>query len=152
MYRALLLLPLLLLACSDRDLCAESPLCEKDQAINCEPTCTVGPCSTGPSVLECGGSAQCTIVPGDLSSSRFHRSRALCVEEGSESCDPATAAPPVCDGTGLIQGCSEYKRVIRASCSQAALYFTRTDCCRGGGGGQEDGGTPDGGAPTDGGR
>jgi hypothetical protein len=44
-------------------------------------------------------------------------------------------------------GCSGYKRIIRASCSQSALYFTSADCCRGTG--QEDGGMP--GGSTDGG-
>ncbi|ADO74069.1 hypothetical protein [Stigmatella aurantiaca] len=145
----LLLLPLLLLACSDRDLCTEAPLCEDGRAINCEPSCPVGPCSTGPSSLACGESATCTIVPGDLASPRFFRSRALCVEEGSASCDPATAGPPVCPGDGLIQGCSAYKRVIRAPCAQAVLYFTNVACCSGAG--PVDGGTPDGGTSSDGG-
>jgi hypothetical protein len=97
------------------------------------------------------------VVVGDTSSQRFFRSRALCIEDGSASCDPDTAGPPVCDGSGLVMCCSGYKRVIRASCSQAGLYFTNADCCRTGaqsdggtqtdGGTQPDGGTSDGGSP-----
>ncbi len=148
MHRLLLLTPLfLLLGCSGRDYCAETPLCEEDKAINCERSCTVGPCSTGANIVECGGTATCSVVVGDLTSQRFFRSRALCIEDGSASCDPATAPPPTCDGSGLVMGCSGYKRVIRASCSQAALYFTSADCCRTTT--QPDGGTP--GGPTDGG-
>lgn len=138
---------LLLLACSGRDYCAEAPLCEEDKAINCERSCTVGPCSTGANIVDCGATASCSVVAGDLSSQRFFRSRALCIEDGSASCDPATAPPPTCDGSGLVMGCSGYKRVIRASCSQSALYFTSADCCRGTA--QSDGGTP--GGSTDGG-
>jgi hypothetical protein len=150
-YRVLSLAPLLfLLACSERDLCAEAPLCEEDRAINCEPTCTVGPCSTGSHTLECGENATCSIVTGDVSSARFFRSRALCVQEGSASCDPATSGAPVCEGTSVVVGCSDYKRVIRAPCAQSALYFTNAPCCRGGGSG--DGGVADGGTSTDGGR
>jgi hypothetical protein len=150
--RALLLAPLfLLLSCSDRDYCAEAPSCDRDLAINCEPSCTVGPCSTGPHLLECGDTASCTVVVGETSSPRFFRSRALCVEEGSASCEPTTAAAPVCDGQGAITGCSGYKRVIRAPCAQAALYFTESACCRNTG--QPDGGTDGGtGGSTDGGR
>ncbi len=148
MHRPLLLAPLLLLlSCSSRDYCAEAPLCEQDKAINCEPSCTVGPCSTGPNIVDCGGSASCSVVVGETSSPRFFRSRALCIEDGSASCDPATAPPPTCDGSGLVMGCSGYKRIIRASCSQAALYFTSADCCRATA--QPDGGMPDG--STDGG-
>ena len=159
MYRALLLAPLLLLlGCSERDVCAEAPLCEEDVAINCEPTCTVGPCSTGPHRLECGETATCAIVTGEVGSQRFFRSRALCVQEGTASCDPATAGAPTCEGTSVVVGCSEYKRLIRAPCGQAALYFTEAACCRGGGfpldgGTTTDGGTSrDGGTTTDGGR
>ncbi|MDY7228630.1 hypothetical protein [Hyalangium rubrum] len=160
MYRLLPLAPLLwLLACNDRDLCAESPLCEENRAVNCEPSCTVGPCSNGPNILPCGESAMCSIVPGDINSQRFFRSRALCVQEGSASCDPTTSGAPTCDGQGaqgIISGCSEYKRVIRASCTQAGLYFSNTACCQGEptDGGTPDGGTstPDGGTSTDGGR
>jgi hypothetical protein len=148
-YRILSLAPLFLwLSCASRDTCAEAPLCEEDHAINCERSCTVGPCSTGANTVDCGASASCTVVVGDTTSPRFFRSRALCIEEGSESCDPAVAGAPLCDGQGLVVGCSGYKRVIRASCSQAALYFTNADCCRGsstGDGGIPDGGSPDGG-------
>jgi hypothetical protein len=149
----LLLLPLLLVACSDPDLCIGAPTCDEGRAINCEPSCAVGPCSTGPSILVCGEETACTIVPGDLASPRFFRSRALCVEEGSASCDPTTAGPPVCLGDGLIRGCSEYKRVIQASCSQAVLYFQDIACCSGASpadGGVPDGGSPDGGSPDGG--
>jgi hypothetical protein len=150
--RTLILVPLfLLLSCSGTDYCAEAPLCENDKAINCERTCSVGPCSTGANIVECGPTASCSVVVGDLSSQRFFRSRALCVEDGSASCDAATAGAPVCDGQGLVMGCSGYNRIIRASCSQAGLYFTHSDCCRGNnqgdGGTQTDGGTPDGGSP-----
>jgi hypothetical protein len=146
--RPLLLTPLLLLlACSDRDYCAETPLCEEDKAINCERTCTVGPCSTGPNIVDCGATASCSVVVGDPTSQRFFRSRALCIEDVSASCEPATAPPPTCDGSGLVMGCSGYKRVIRASCSQSALYFTSADCCRATA--QPDGGVP--GGSTDGG-
>jgi hypothetical protein len=144
--RALFLVPLfLLLSCSGDDECAKAPLCEDDKAINCERTCTVGPCSTGPNTVDCGPTASCSVVVGDTNSQSFFRSRALCIEEGSASCEPSTSGPPVCDGQGLVVGCSGYKRIIRASCSQAGLYFTSSDCCRGGG--QGDGGVPDGGSP-----
>jgi hypothetical protein len=146
MHRALSLIPLLLLSCSDRDYCAEAPLCEEGKAINCQRSCLVGPCSTGAHLFECGGSASCTVAVGDSTSALFFSARALCVEEGSAPCDPATAGAPVCDGLGAIMGCSGYKRVIRAPCSQAALYFTSSDCCRGilpGDGGVPDGGSPD---------
>ncbi|WP_224244301.1 hypothetical protein [Hyalangium gracile] len=146
MSKALLLVPLLLLlSCSDDDDCAKTPLCEEDKALNCERSCSVGPCSTGLNTVECGAAATCELVVGETSSPRFFRSRALCVEEGSASCDPDTAGAPVCEGQGLIIGCSGYKRVIRASCSQAGLYFTNSDCCRTGNPG--DGGVPDGGSP-----
>lgn len=138
---------LLLLACSARDYCAEAPLCEEDKAINCERSCTVGPCSTGANIVECGGPASCSVVVGDISSQRFFRSRALCIEDGSPPCDPALSPPPICDGSGLVIGCSGYKRIIRASCSQSALYFTTADCCRGVD--QPDAGMPNG--STDGG-
>jgi hypothetical protein len=147
-HRPLLLAPLLLLlSCSDRDYCAEAPLCEQDKAINCERACTVGPCSTGPNIVECGATAACSVVVGDPTSQRFFRSRALCIEEGSASCDPEASPPPTCDGSGLVMGCSGYKRIIRASCSQSALYFTSAECCRGTD--QPDGGMP--GGSTDGG-
>ncbi|XXF76482.1 hypothetical protein P2318_26005 [Myxococcaceae bacterium GXIMD 01537] len=157
--RFLTLAPLLLLcACSETDYCAEAPLCEDGRAINCEPSCTVGPCSTGPHFQTCAESEACTIVPGDLTSSRYFRSRALCVQ-GAEACDPATAGPPSCDGQGSVTGCSGYKRVIHTSCSQAGLYFESAPCCRGApnpstpDAGTPDGGVPDGGTSgTDGGR
>lgn len=146
MSRALLLVPLfLLLSCSDDDDCAKAPLCDNDKAINCERSCTVGPCSTGLNTLDCGPTASCSVVVGDTSSQRFFRSRALCIEDGSASCDPNTSGPPVCDGQGAITGCSGYKQIIRASCSQAGLYFTSSECCRGGS--QGDGGVPGGGSP-----
>ncbi len=149
MYRVLCLAPLLLLlACSGRDLCAEAPLCEENRATNCEPTCTVGPCSTGAHTLECGEEATCSIVLGDPASARYFRSRALCVQEGSASCDPATAGAPVCEGNKVVTGCSGYRRIIRAPCAQSALYFTDAPCCRSGG----NGGGTDGGTSTDGGR
>jgi hypothetical protein len=150
--RALCLAPLLLLllSCADHDYCGEAPLCDNDRAINCERTCSVGPCSTGQNIVECGTAATCSVVVGDANSARFFASRAMCVEEGSASCDPATAGAPVCDGQGLIIGCSGYNRVIRASCSQAGLYFTQSECCRTGipsDGGLPDAGTPDAGSP-----
>ncbi len=150
MNRLLPLLPLLLaLACSDRDLCAEAPLCEENRAINCEISCTVGPCSTGGYSIECGDDATCTVHPGDLNSPGFSRSRALCVQEGSASCDPETAAAPLCDDQGGVTGCSGYKRLIRVPCAQAGVYFKSAACCRSGN--PPDAGTPDGGTSPDGG-
>lgn len=150
MSRALFLAPLLLLLSCSHDDCADAPLCDNGKAVNCERTCSVGPCSTGVNTLDCGDSATCSVVVGDTNSSRFFHSRALCIENGSASCDPSTYGTPVCDGAGLVMGCSGYNRVIRASCSQAGLYFTSADCCRQGNpgdGGIPDGGSPDGGSP-----
>lgn len=143
----------LLSACSSEPTCAEAPRCDEEGvALNCEPSCTVGPCSTGPHLLQCGEGERCTVVTGDLGSAHYHRSRALCVQ-GGEACDPATAGAPVCDGTGMVTGCSGYKRVIRTACSQAGLYFENAGCCRSGSTpSPSDGGVPDGGsAGTDGG-
>ncbi len=150
---------LLLSACSSSDPCAEAPLCDEEGlAINCEPGCTVGPCSNGPQFQQCSEAETCTIVSGDINSPRFFRSRALCTQSG-EACDPATAGAPVCDGAGAVTGCSAYKRTIRIACSQSGLYFENAACCRGGNvPGPSDGGTSDGGVPngggsgTDGGR
>ncbi|HLL52430.1 MAG TPA: hypothetical protein VK447_02730 [Myxococcaceae bacterium] len=132
---------LLATGCPARDYCAESPLCEDNRAINCEPICQVGPCSNGPKFRECGASATCRIVPGDPSSARFFRGRAVCVLPQTDVCDPATAPAPTCDGLGNITGCSAYRRVIVASCSQAGLFFAQPACCASG----ADGGVPDGG-------
>ncbi len=146
--RLLLLAALLLLsACSSSDLCAEAPSCDEEGlAINCEPGCTVGPCSNGPQFQQCAEAEACSIVTGDINSPRFFRSRALCTQS-ADACDPATAAAPVCDGAGAVTGCSAYKRVIRISCSQAGLYFENAACCRGG----TNPGPPDAGSGTDGG-
>ncbi len=134
--------------CSE-DLCAQAPRCDDTEAINCETACTVGPCSTGPTVQECGEGASCTVVPGSRSDSRFYRSRAVCALE-REACNPADAPPPVCEGNRLVTGCSAYLRNIRVPCSQAGLYFAQVPaCCQGGGGdagtdaGTGDAGTPD---------
>lgn len=149
---------LLLSACSTSDPCNEAPKCDGTLAINCEPSCLVGPCSNGAQFTTCTESETCTIIPGDVSSSRFFRSRALCVQ-GTGSCDPATSGAPTCDGQGNVSGCSAYKHVIHTSCSQAGLYFEDAACCRNGGtpgtpdAGTSDGGVPDGGTgATDGGR
>jgi hypothetical protein len=135
-----------LAGCPARDYCAESPLCEDNRAVNCEPSCQVGPCSNGPKFRECGAQTRCEIRPGDPSSTRFFRARAVCVLPQTDVCDPATAPTPTCDGLGNITGCSAYKRVIVASCSQAGLFFASSACCASGpGDGGTDGGTPDGG-------
>lgn len=149
-----LLLVLLTSACSGGDLCSQAPRCDGTEALNCEPTCTVGPCSSGPSVQECGEDTTCTVVPGDRNDPRFYRSRAVCAKELA-ACNPADAAPPVCEEGRFAVGCSAYRRTIRVSCSQAGLYFTQAPaCCSGTGGdagtpdaGTGDGGIPDAGAP-----
>lgn len=145
---------LLLSACTERDLCAETPLCEDGRAINCESACTVGPCSNGPQFQACGEAEACTIVLGDQETQRFRRSRAVCAQ-GQDACDPTTASAPTCDSEGNVTGCSAYKRTIRVSCSQAGLFFENAACCRGGTTPPPptDGGVPDGGtSATDGGR
>jgi hypothetical protein len=147
---------LLLSACSERDLCAETPLCEEGRAINCESACTVGPCSNGPQFQTCGEAESCTVVLGDQETQRFRRSRAVCAQ-GEATCEPATAGPPTCDSEGNVTGCSAYKRTIRVACAQSGLFFENAACCRGivppntttdGGTSGTDGGT----SGTDGGR
>ena len=54
----------------------------------------------------------CSVVPGDVNSQRFFRSRALCVQEGNASCDPATAGAPVCEGTSVVIGGFGYNRAL----------------------------------------
>ncbi|MFP2924980.1 hypothetical protein ACLESO_07130 [Pyxidicoccus sp. 3LG] len=142
-----LLLVLLLSACSD-DLCAAAPRCDDTEAINCEPTCAVGPCSTGPTVQDCGEETTCTVVPGDRNDARFYRSRAVCARNLT-ACNPAESPPPTCEGDRFVTGCSAYRRDIRVACSQAGLYFSQAPaCCQGS---AEDGGTdaglPDAGRP-----
>lgn len=144
---------LLLSACTERDLCAETPLCEEGRAINCESACTVGPCSNGPQFQTCGEAEACTVVLGDQETQRFRRSRAVCAQ-GQDACDPATAGAPTCDGERNVTGCSAYKRTIRVACSQAGLFFEDAACCRGvtTSPPPTDGGLPDGGTSgTDGG-
>ena len=138
------------LSCSSEDLCGESPLCDNNAATNCEPSCTVGPCSNAPFTEDCGQNATCQIATGDINSTQFFRSRAVCVVAGSSSCDPASSPAPTCDGLGNIQGCSAYKQVIIAPCDNAGLFFANSDCCTqpfdgGTDGGLGDGGLPDGG-------
>ncbi|WP_240359169.1 hypothetical protein [Pyxidicoccus trucidator] len=140
-------------ACSGGDLCAQAPRCDDSEALNCETACAVGPCSTGPTVQDCGEGATCTVVPGNRTDSRFYGSRAVCALERT-ACNPADAPPPVCEGDRLVTGCSAYLRNIRVPCSQAGLYFTRVPaCCLGGTGdggmdaGTRDAGTGDGGIP-----
>ncbi|MCP3145068.1 hypothetical protein [Pyxidicoccus xibeiensis] len=147
-----LLLVLLTSACSD-DLCASAPRCDDTEAINCEPTCAVGPCSTGPTVQDCGEATTCTVVPGDRDDSRFYRSRAVCAR-ALAACNPAEAPAPTCEDGRFVVGCSAYRRDIRVPCSQAGLYFDRAPaCCQGtpGDGGTDaglpDAGLLDGGAP-----
>lgn len=146
---------LLTAACSGGDLCAQAPRCDDTEALNCETACAVGPCSTGPTVQDCGEGASCTVVPGNRTDARFYNSRAVCALEPT-ACNPADAPPPVCEGR-LVTGCSAYLRNIRVPCSQAGLYFTRVPaCCQGGtGDGGTDAGTGDGGTrdagPGDGG-
>jgi hypothetical protein len=155
---------LLASACSGGDLCAQAPRCDDTEAINCETGCTVGPCSTGPTVQDCGEDTTCTVVPGDRTDARFYRARAVCAR-ALTACNPADAPPPVCEGERFVTGCSAYRRDLRVPCAQAALYFAQVPaCCRGAAGdggsdagtpdaGTGDGGIPDAGAPrTDAGR
>lgn len=155
---ALLLVSVLCGACSEDDLCAQAPRCDGNTSLNCDSVCTVGPCSTGPIELECAEETTCTVVPGDINDPRFFRSRAVCAQDLAV-CDPESAPPPTCDGSGFVSGCSAYRRAIRVSCAQAGTYFRDAACCRGGGtdagtpdAGTGDGGIPDAGLPgTDGG-
>ena len=137
-------LALLTSACSGGDLCAQAPRCDDTEALNCETACTVGPCSTGPTVQDCGEGATCTVVPGDRNDARFYRSRAVCAR-GLAACNPADAPPPVCEDGRFVTGCSAYRRDIRVPCTQAGLYFAQVPaCCRAGAGdGGSDAGTPD---------
>jgi len=134
-------------ACSGGDLCAQAPRCDNTEAINCETACAVGPCSTGPTVQDCGEGARCTVIPGSRTDARFYRSRAVCAL-AQTACNPVDAPPPVCEGDRLVTGCSAYLRDIRVPCSQAGLYFTQvpTCCQRGTSDGGTDAGTPDAGA------
>jgi hypothetical protein len=146
----------LLCACPERDYCAESPLCEEGRAINCDALCTAHPCTNSPRVSTCGESARCTVVPGPPDSPRFYKSRALCVVESSDTCEPQAAPPPTCDALGRVQGCSAYRRTVVAPCSQAELFFESAPCCRSapdGGGPAADAGAeaPDAGGSADGG-
>ena len=143
-----LLLALFTSACSE-DLCDEAPRCDGSEALNCEPECTVGPCSSGPILQECTQGTTCTVVPGDRGDARFYRSRAVCAVT-LEVCDPATAAPPTCSDDRFVTGCGAHRRNIRVSCSQSALYFAQVPaCCQnpGTGDGGTDAGTDDGGVP-----
>lgn len=143
---ASLALALLAGGCPSGDLCAQAPLCDNNRTINCEPDCFSNPCSNGAKFHDCGAGATCEIRPGNLGSERFFRARAVCTVNGSDSCDPATAPAPTCDGLGNITGCSEYHRLTVAACSQAWLFFANAACCAGGGdGGRPDAGPPDGG-------
>jgi hypothetical protein len=145
-----LLAAALVLACAGADLCGQSPLCDENQATNCEPSCTVGPCSNSPFSQDCGEGATCQVLPGDINSTRFFRSRALCVVNGSDVCDPDTAPAPTCDGLGNVQGCSAYGHFVVTPCSESGLFFANAGCCSGDGGtsdgGLGDGGMSDGGA------
>lgn len=148
----LALLVLLTSACSGGDLCAQAPRCDGSEAINCETACPVGPCSTGPTVQDCGEGATCTVVPGGRTDPRFYRSRAVCALD-LKACNPADAGAPVCEGERMVRGCSAYLRDIRVPCSQAGLYFAQAPaCCQGGtaDGGSPDAGTADGGIPDGG--
>jgi hypothetical protein len=142
----LVLLVVLTSACSGGDLCAQAPRCDDTEALNCETACAVGPCSTGPTVQDCGEGATCTVVPGNRNDARFYRSRAVCALELT-ACNPADAGTPVCEGSRLVRGCSAYLRDIRVPCSQSGLYFAQVPACCQGGDGGADAGTPDGGRP-----
>jgi hypothetical protein len=133
----------LAVSCTSEDLCGQSPLCDANVATNCDPSCTVGPCSNSPTIRDCGEQASCQIASGDINSTRFFRARAVCVVSGSSGCDPDASTPPTCDGLGNIQGCSAYKQVIVAPCAQAGLFFDSSECCLH----PPDGGLPDAGAP-----
>lgn len=144
---------LALMGCEEGNLCGLSPLCRDGQAINCDPSCTVGPCSNSPTFQDCPeDTTTCVIAVGKQDSTRFFRSRAVCQLNGSASCDPSVSAPPVCDGLGSVQGCSAYGEVIVASCTSAATFFEDAACCSqpfdGGTDGGADAGTD---AGTDGG-
>jgi hypothetical protein len=132
-------------SCTTEDLCGESPLCGAggNVATNCEPACTVGPCSNSPTFQDCGDGGSCQIATGDPNSTRFFRSRAVCVVPGSSSCNPDAGPGPSCDGLGNVTGCSAYGRVILAPCSQAGLFFANAECCITGV--NPDAGVPDGG-------
>ncbi|AEI69009.1 hypothetical protein [Corallococcus macrosporus] len=146
-----LLLALLTTACSE-DFCAQAPRCDGSEALNCEPECTVGPCSSGPIFQECDQGTTCTVVPGSRTDARFYRSRAVCAVT-LEECEPETAAPPTCGADRFVTGCGAYRRELRVSCSQAGLYFAQAPaCCQGpfpddggtdAGTGDADGGVPD---------
>jgi hypothetical protein len=140
---------LVLAGCESENLCGLSPLCRDGQAINCDPSCTVGPCSNSPTFQDCpADTTTCVVALGDPSSTRFFRSRAVCQVTGSASCDPAVAGPPVCDGLGSVEGCSAYGEVIHASCESASTFFEDAACCSGPLDGGTDAGTD---AGTDGG-
>ena len=121
---------LALAGCESENLCGLSPLCRDGQAINCDPLCTVGPCSNSPVFQDCpADTTTCTIAVGKQDSTRFFHSRAVCQVTGSASCDPETSEAPVCDGLGSVQGCSAYGEVIVVSCRSAATFFEDAACC-----------------------
>lgn len=121
---------LVLAGCESENLCGLSPLCRDGQAINCDLSCTVGPCSNSPTFQDCpADTTTCVIAVGDQTSTRFFRSRAVCRLNGSASCDPAASAPPVCDGLGNVEGCSAYGEVIHVSCASASTFFEEAACC-----------------------
>ena len=128
------------------DECADAPACNGARALNCIAACSVGPCSTGVFVSECG-EGQCEVVPGDPASTRFSADRAVCAIS-KDSCDPS--AQPICDGAGSVTGCSAYKRVITIPCSRAGSFFENARCCASGINETPDAGSPDGGHPDSG--
>lgn len=132
----LLSLSLTLSACVESDLCARAPGCEDNRALNCDYTCAG--CTGTPDLKECGASATCQVAPGDPTSILFHRDRAVCVVAETEQCNPSASPAPTCSN-GVIRGCSEYRRVIEASCARADKYFLDTSCCTTPGGGADAG-------------
>lgn len=135
------------------DDCADAPVCRNGKAVNCVSSCSVGPCSTGATIRDCG-EQQCEVIAGDPQSIRFSIARAVCVNDPN-ACDPSTSGPPVCDLKGSVTGCSPYKRIITASCAQAAVFFADAPCCTTGvnaDAGTVDAGVPDAGSSLDGGQ
>lgn len=131
---AALLVGATLAACPSADPCANAPQCQDldsthKQTVNCEPNCPSPPCTNGPVFDACASGTSCTLVGAIPGSDLAFRDRAVCEVDSSASCDPANAAPPVCDGLGRIRGCSEYRVVMETACDEARLFFRDSACC-----------------------